>query len=684
MATSPETVRPLRWERGKDDPRALLDREWLVTNGLGGYASGTIAGAPTRRYHGLLIAALPDPMGRTLMLGHLSERLRLPDGRVVGLDGMERSRGDRLELHGAEFLALFRLDHGLPVWRFELPGGAVVEKRLLMPHRQNTTHLHYRLVEGVGPLRLKVRPSVHFRPHDAAVDVEPPVESTLTASLDRIELSKAGDRQPLRLRMRGERSSFTMEGARIDEVFHRIEQQRGDASTGAFWSPGEFRVDLVAGTEAVLVASTKPWEAIDALPPSEAAEAERTRRLALIAQAMPEARSGAMAELVLAADQFLITPAGRLSEAARAHAEGDELRTVIAGYHWFTDWGRDTMIALDGLALRTGRHAEGRQILLTFAGAIRDGLIPNLYPEGGSEGLYHTADATLWFFHAVDRYVRASGDRSILEPLVPKLRDVVAQHLRGTRFQIRIDPEDGLLTQGEEGLQLTWMDAKVDGWVVTPRRGKAVELNALWYNALCNLADWVIEQGDEDGARAYREHAERCRASFNLRFWYHPGGYLFDVVDAQGGGDDASCRPNQIIAISLPHPVLEPGRWASVLGVVREQLLTPVGLRSLAPGHPDYKPKYVGDIHDRDAAYHQGTVWSWLIGPFVDALLKVHPEDRDGARRCLEGLVAHLDKFGVGSVAEVFDAEAPFTPRGCIAQAWGVAELLRALVLTAA
>ena len=672
-----EPIRTLQWQRGKDDPRALLDREWLVTNGLGGYASGTIAGAQSRRYHGHLIAALPGPFGRTLMLGHLLERLRLPDGRVVGLGGRERSRGERLERVGDESLESFRLDLGLPVWRFAMPGGLVVEKRLVMPYHQNTTHLHYRIVEGDGPVRLKVRPSVHFRSHDATVDLEPPVETTLTAAFDRIELNTPGDLPPLRLRMLGQRSAFTIEESRVDEVFYRIEQERGYDSTGACWSPGEYRVDLVPGLGAVLIASTEPWETIDTLPPIEALEAEQARRRNLIAVAVPEARSGALADLVLAADQFLITPAGRV------HDEGDEPRTVIAGYHWFTDWGRDTMIALDGLTLQTGRLAEGRQILLTFAEAIRDGLIPNLYPEGGSEGLYHTADATLWFFHAVDRYVRASGDRSILEALVPKLREVVEHHLLGTRYNIRIDPTDGLMTQGEEGLQLTWMDAKVDGWVVTPRRGKAVELNALWYNALCNLAEWVIEQGDEEGARSYRDHAERCRASFNQRFWYDGGGYLFDVVDDEGGGDDASCRPNQIFAISLPNAVLDEGRWASVLGVVRDQLLTPVGLRSLAPGHPDYTPRYSGDIHARDAAYHQGTVWSWLIGPFVDAWLKVHPDDRLGARRFLDGLVAHLDDNGVGSVAEVFDAEPPYTPRGCIAQAWGVAELLRSLILTA-
>jgi predicted glycogen debranching enzyme len=677
-----KTVRILAWRRDEDDPRRLLDREWLVTNGLGGYASGTLSGAHTRRYHGLLIAALAGQFGRTLMLGHLSDRLRLPDGSIVGLGGEERARGDTLDLHGAAHLAEFRLNHGLPVWRFEFPTGHVVEKRLLMPHLQNTTHLTYRLVSGPGPLRLKLRPSVHFRSHDAMVDQELPGEYHLSATGDRYELCKEGGLPPLRLRLVGDRSAYTMERARVDEVFYRIENNRGYPSTGAFWSPGYFRANLDEGRDVTLIASTEPWSVVEALAPVEAAEAEFFRRTRLIERAHPVARAAPASELVLAADQFLITPAGRVEDAARAHAAGDELKTVIAGYHWFTDWGRDTMISLDGLTLCTGRQAEAREILRTFALAIRDGLIPNLYPEGDSHGLYHTADATLWFFHAIDRYVRATGDRETLEYLVPKLRDIVEHHLKGTRHHIGIDPSDGLLTQGEEGYQLTWMDAKVGDWVVTPRRGKAVELNALWYNALRNLEGWVGELIGEAEARPYAEHAERCRRSFNERFWLEEGGYLYDVVDGEDGKNDPACRPNQIFAISLPHPILDESRWAPVFEVVRDRLLTPVGLRSLAPGHPDYKAKYFGDLRARDAAYHQGTVWAWLIGPFLDAWLKVRPDDRDGARRCLDGLIAHLDDFCVGSIAEVFDAEAPFTPRGCIAQAWSVAEVLRCLIIT--
>ncbi|HEX7489725.1 MAG TPA: amylo-alpha-1,6-glucosidase, partial [Anaeromyxobacteraceae bacterium] len=491
----------------------------------------------------------------------------------------------------------------------------------------------------------------------------------------------ASDLPPLRLFFDGPQASFVLERERLAERVYRVERSRGYDAQGDLWSPGEFRVELAPDQPVVLVASTEPWNHAAALPPGVALASEQERRRRLLEQAPLVARSGPAAELVLAADAFVITPMGRMEDQARSRAEGDEPRTVIAGYHWFTDWGRDTMISLEGLTLTTGRVREAGSILRTFARHVRDGLIPNLFPEGDAEGLYHTADATLWMFHAMDRYLRASGDRRTLRRLLPQLEEIVRAHQRGTRFGIRI-AEDGLLTQGEDGYQLTWMDAKCDGWVVTPRRGKAVELNALWYNALRVLEGWLREEQGEAAARPIEEAAAQARASFNARFWYERGQHLFDVVDGERG-DDAAFRPNQLFALSLPNPVLDRARWRPVLEAVRAKLLTPVGLRSLSRDHPDYKPSYHGDLRTRDAAYHQGTVWSWLIGPFVDAWLAVHPDDRAGARELLQGLVAHLGDACIGSVSEVFDAEPPFTARGCVAQAWGVAELLRALVKTA-
>jgi len=342
------------------------------------------------------------------------------------------------------------------------------------------------------------------------------------------------------------------------------------------------------------------------------------------------------------------------------------------------------MISLEGLTLITGRWLEAGYILRTFAHYVRDGLIPNMFPDGAKEGKYNTADATLWFFHALGRYLEWTADRTTLKILLPMLIDIAEHHLRGTKFNIHVDPHDGLLVQGEEGYQLTWMDAKMGDCVVTPRGGKAVEINALWYNALCLLANWLRENGDETSAQHYEQHAERARVSFNNRFWFSDGGYLYDVVDVNGGSNnDSSCRPNQLFAISLDHPVLDAERWSLVLDVVEKKLVTPVGLRTLSPDNPDYKPIYSGDLRSRDGAYHQGTVWAWLIGPFIDAWLKVHPHDRAAARKFLEIFPVHLSDDGIGTISEVFDAREPHMAGGCIAQAWSVAEVLRAWSKTA-
>jgi predicted glycogen debranching enzyme len=487
---------------------------------------------------------------------------------------------------------------------------------------------------------------------------------------------------PLRLTMLGgNRRAFVMEPRKLTEVAYRVEQARGYPGAGQMWSPGYFRAELAADAPVELIGAVGDWSSILAFGQGEALEIEQQRRRHLLTLARAPARTGVAAELVLAADQFVVKPAGRVAEEARAHAEGRELRTVIAGYHWFTDWGRDTMISLEGLTLTTGRTREAAYILRTFARYVRDGLIPNMFPDRSTEGLYHTADATLWFFHAAARYLRHTADVATIRDLVPVFRDIIDQHVKGTRFGIGVDPKDGLLRQGAEGYQLTWMDAKVDGWVVTPRRGKAVEINALWYNALRTLESFYRLQDDGRAAAEMASHAHRTYDSFNARFWSDSLGHLYDIVDGEAGDDDA-CRPNQILAISLDHPVLDRRHWAAALEAVRSRLLTPVGLRSLAPGHPDFKPRYFGDLRTRDAAYHQGTVWGWLIGPFVDAWLKCHPHDTRGARTMLEGFVTHLDEFGVGTIAEIFDADAPFTPRGCIAQAWSVAEVLRCWVAT--
>jgi glycogen debranching enzyme len=600
------------YRRG-DGARALREREWLVTNGLGGYASGTAGGELTRRFHGHLVAALPPPRGRMLAVSALE---------ATGC--------------GAAELEELRLELGLPVFRYR-----AVEKRVVLAHGRNLALVSYRALE---PLTLVVRPGFQVRPHEGRVDA-PARDYPLSIDGGVCEVDR-GTALPIRLVASG--GAWRAVPARVRTVRYEVEAERGYDCEGPLVEPCELTVRLSAGEEMTLALST---EAPDPGPDVGALRhAEEERRRALVAD-----REGRVAELTLAADQFLVE---KLHGAAGEH-------TVIAGYPWFTDWGRDTMISLEGLCLCTGRHAMAARILRTFAGHLRDGLIPNLFPEGDSRGLYHTADATLWFFHAIDRYTAVTRDETLLADLLPALRTIVRAHLRGTRFGIGVDPADGLLRQGADGYQLTWMDAKVGDWVVTPRRGKAVEINALFYNALRLLDRWA--PGDEAVAGA----AVRLRRSFNARFVAAGRDHLLDVVDP----DDASLRPNQLLAVALPNPVLDRAHWAAMLRAVRRELLTPVGLRSLGPREPAYRPRYEGDLRARDAAYHQGTVWAWLIGPFVDAWRKVFPEDDVGG--LLAGFDAGMGEYGLGTIAEIFDAEAPHRPRGCFAQAWSVAEVLR-------
>ena len=397
----------MSWDGAQTSREILLNREWLVTNGLGGYASGTVSGAITRKYHGILVAALPAPLGRVVMWNHVSEFLRFDDGEVVSLGAEERA-GGQLDLKGAEYLREFRLEDGLPVWIYHVRD-LVIEKRVLLPHLQNTVHVSYQIVgHGKAP-RLELRPAFHFRHHEASVDLPLGEPYKLTAVNERYEIVSSRRKvPPFRMRLHGPASAFTISPSKIPQVIYRTEQARGYAHEGELWSPGFFQVDLADQSTATLIGSTEPWEIVDVLSPADVLGSERERRARLLEEAAPEAREGVAAELVFAGDQFVITPAGRAEDAARAHAAGDEVRTVIAGYHWFTDWGRDTMISLEGLTLTTGRCLEAGYILRTFAHYVRDGLIPNMFPDGQKEGLYHTADATLWFFHALGRYLEKS------------------------------------------------------------------------------------------------------------------------------------------------------------------------------------------------------------------------------------------------------------------------------------
>jgi predicted glycogen debranching enzyme len=664
---------------GRDENDARPDhetawrREWLVTNGLGGYASGTLSGKPSRKYHGLFVPNLASPKGRHIMISRCDE--------------IFTSGGQRWEVGGADFatasprpstalcvLNQFRLDRRIAVWQFGF-GGFVVEKAIAMPHNQNTVCMRYRLLQGPA-LQLRLRPFISFRRHDDVPEVEDGAAFTLSVSRGHHEIRRAGSPLTLRLAMQPGPAVFATRECRESNVFYSVEADRGDPCVETSFSPGHFYVELDAQQCATFIASTQSWESL-AFDAADIFDAELKRADALIA--LGRGGGDAFAEqLAMATDQFIVMPGSRIEESVIAQAGGADLRTVIAGYHWFGDWGRDTMIGLEGLTLVTGRYREARAILRTFAGYVKDGLLPNLFPEGERQALYHTVDATLWYFHAIARYVAVTGDRTIVAELSPVLRSIIEHYVGGTHYGIRVDPDDGLVTAAAEGYQLTWMDAKVGDWVVTPRRGKPVEIQALWYNALMLMSQWQPQQTQID----YAQYAALAQRSFNARYWNRASQCLDDVLDGPDGAVDKAIRPNQVFAISLTHPILQRDRWSQVLETVSGKLLTPYGLRTLSRDHPDYKPHYRGALRARDAAYHQGTVWPWLIGHFIDASLKVRP-DFAAARALLAAFPAHLSEAGVGSISEVFDAEEPYAPGGCIAQAWSVAEVLRAWMKTA-
>jgi predicted glycogen debranching enzyme len=661
------------WHAG-DDPAQLRDREWLVTNGLGGYASGSLLGVGTRRYHGLFVPNLTNPKGRHVMISRFDEEIDC--GGIHAQIGGAEFTDDRLESETQLYLRQFRYHHMMPQWQFQI-GDARIEKTIVMPQNQNTVAVHYRMLQG-PPAQLRLRMFVAFRRIDAELQHIDDWPFALVISRGRHQI-EAPD-SPLRLRfgLRPARGVFISEERESANVLYRVERDRGYDHSENVFSPGCFQVELRPDAPVTFLATTQGWECFETDGDS-ILRSQENRAQRLISLAPPAAQHGFPAQLVMAADQFVVLPGSRLEEKMLAEAEGGELRTVMAGYHWFGDWGRDTMISLEGLTLCTGRHREAGAILRTFSHYVKDGLLPNLFPEGEREALYHTVDATLWYFHAIDRYVQASKDVDIVRELLPVLETIVQHYAQGTRFGIGVDRKDGLVAAGAPGYQLTWMDAKVGDWVVTPRRGKPVEIQALWYNALQLMAQW--SESLDKPAAGYRQMAQSAQRSFERRFWNDKLGYLFDVVDGEAGDDD-SCRPNQIFALSLRHPILERAHWAPVVERVERELLTPLGLRTLSRQHPDYKPNYHGDLRTRDAAYHQGTVWPWLTGHFVDAWLRVH-NDKRAARAMLQGFADHLQRAGVGSISEIFDAEAPYHPRGCVAQAWSVAEVLRAWLATA-
>lgn len=669
MARAPELIPPRPANRRRNDgvPRIDLDRgvctafevavarEWLVTNGLGGYASGTVAGAATRRYHGLLVAALEPPLGRTVLVAGLDVYADY-QGESHGLSAQEYV-GGTVHPDGCRHAESFLLNGGMPVWTFAL-GDARVTQSVWMAQGANTTYVRFRLESGSGPVRLRLSPLCTWRDYHSLL--RGGWQPGTAAVTDGLRIDAFPGARPYRVLCAG--AACEPRGDWFWIFHHRLEAERGLDSTEDLFRPCEFVVDLPVGGEVTLVCTAED-DTVEA--PAAALAADQRRRADLLLPVLQE--PGWVRQLVLAADQFVV---------GRADAAGHPGATVIAGYHWFGDWGRDTMIALPGLTLPSGRAEIAARVLRSFAAHVSEGMLPNRFPDSGGEPEYNTVDATLWYFHAIDACARAADDDELVRELWPLLIEIVDWQLRGTRFRIGVDPADGLLRAGESGSQLTWMDARVGNRAVTPRVGKPVEVNALWHHALVVMARFGRTLGDQAFARRYDSLAARVRESFSRRYWHPGGGYLHDVIDGPGG-DDPTLRPNQILAVSLPSPLLPERQAAAVVAACQRELLTPMGLRTLSPRDPAYAARYTGGPFERDAAYHQGTVWPWLLGPFAIAHHRVHGRAAE-ARALLAGIGSHLAEAGIGSISEIFDGDAPHRPRGCIAQAWSVAEVLRA------
>jgi predicted glycogen debranching enzyme len=645
----------------RDRPGTNLDsalkKEWLETNGLGGFASSTIVGLNTRRYHGLLTAATRPPVGRLVLLSKLEETL------IVAGERFELSSNQypgTVHPQGHLYLEEFRLDP-FPTFVYRA-AGVTVEKRVWMLHGENTTVIQYELLRtNARPAcALEIRPLIAFRDYHALTHRNDALDRRVQTKPQLVTVAPYADLPALHFAH--DASSVHPTGDWYLNFCYRVEEERGLDAREDLFNPFLLRFDFADGLSASIIASTVERSILQV---SELRDREIVRRAA-VRDAAPFA-DAFVRDLAVAADQFIVK-------------RGD-LETVIAGYHWFSDWGRDTMIALPGLALVTGRFETAKNILKAFANAVDRGMLPNRWPDTGETPEYNTVDATLWFFEAAGALVRYTGDTDfVFTHLLEVLESIVDWHLRGTRFGIRMN-DRGLIECGVAGSQLTWMDVKIGDYVVTPRKGMPVEIQALWYNALRTMEDFAVRRNDAAATQRFSEMAERAKRSFDDLFWNESAGCLFDVVD--GEIRDASIRPNQVFAVSLTYPILTGERAVRVMEHVERDLLTPRGLRTLAKDDPQYRPHYEGSPWDRDNAYHQGTVWAWLLGPFVTGYLKAYEYSavaREKADKWLRGLADHLLEVGLGQISEIFDGDAPHTPRGCIAQAWSVAETLRAMV----
>ncbi|MBD2614436.1 MAG: glycogen debranching protein [Nostoc sp. GBBB01] len=641
-------------------------REWLVTNGIGGYASGTVAGLLTRRYHGLLVAALQPPLGRTLLLAKLDETVLYGDGFYSLYTN--RWADGTIDAHGYQNIEHFSLEGTVPLWRFAV-ADALLEKRIWMQQAANTIYVQYTLRRATQPLKLTLKAIANYRDYHSDTHNYNDWQMSIEQVEQGICVSAYPDAVPIYLLT--DRASASPAHNWYYNFDLAVERYRGLSDKEDHLHAATFEVTLNLGESLTFVASTHKQPELNGEAALKHRHTLEQKLIGLWKSNRPLNAADPPAwvnHLVLAADQFIVD---------RSVPEDPQGKTIIAGYPWFSDWGRDTMISLPGLTLATGRPEIARSILRTFARHVDQGMLPNRFPDAGQTPEYNTVDATLWYFEAIRAYYNATEDNDLLMELFPVLTDIINWHCRGTRYNIHLDATDGLLYAGEKGVQLTWMDAKVGDWVVTPRIGKPIEVNALWYNSLRTMAKFARLIGKPH--QEYEAMADRAQIRF-ARFWNQQTGSCYDVLDTPNG-DDPSVRPNQIFAVSLPESPLTPAQQKAVVDICGQMLLTSHGLRSLASNHPQYQGKYGGNQYQRDGAYHQGTVWGWLLGSFVTAHLRVYKNPKQ-ARQFLQPMANHLIAHGIGSLSEIFDGDAPMTPRGCIAQAWTVAEVLRAWLVT--
>ena len=628
--------------------------EWLETNGLGGWSGSSLVGAHTRRYHGLLVAAVVPPAERMVLLSKLDETIVTGDKRLEL--GANLYSGGTIHPKGHVYLNSFKKEL-FPQWLYEADN-IVLKKTIAMVHGENTTLVIYQVKKAASPFTLELLPLMAARGYHELGHASSRMHWNVEFD-NGIFHNRPDGKQDIFISVPN--ASYHHSPNWYNNFEYSVERYRGLDDTEDLFNHGSFSVVLEEGSMLGIIISTENPAGRDAF---ELFQHEKERKEALLND---KPGDETFEQLVLAADQFIVK-------------RGEDLKTVIAGYHWFTDWGRDTMISLPGLCLSTGRYDDAKKILAAFANSVSMGMLPNRFQDNGEAPEYNNVDGTLWYFVAVYKYLHKTKDTEfVLNDILPVLKEIIEWHYKGTRYNIHVT-DDGLLYAGEVGQQLTWMDARIGTWVVTPRMGKPVEIQALWYNALRIFSELLHLNSEQSASDEFAAKASFVKESFSNLFWYKEGNYLYDNIN-EDNHPDITLRPNQLLAISLPFSLIDQqNKVESILGIVEEQLYTPVGLKSLPKNNPAYVPVYGGDQWHRDSSYHQGTVWSWLLGAYVDAIIKLHPGNgKQLAKEIIDNFRYHLNEGCIGSVSEIFDAEQPHHPRGCVAQAWGVAEILRVM-----